>query len=193
MTFTKQRQMPMELWTVETMMTLDPAVKWTAISLRAFADDHGRQTRTDWILRRALYPRDEVSREEFDSHLLALAIADVIVLYEVDGAALYAMVEWPAVQHPKPSRFPPPPEDFMKASRSSQDSFMAMEGESESARASEGAGALGEPPSPFCPTHQSAFGTDEDCRKCGRRRLAREEWWRQYRARLEAERENDDG
>lgn len=181
MGFEKQKPLPTELWTVESMMLLDPAVKWTAVGLRAYADDQGRQTRTDWTLRRALYPRDELSREEFDSHLLELAIADVIVLYEVNGTEYYAMVSMPAGQHPKPSLFPPPPEDVKTPSRRLQDDVLAWEreGERESESASE-SDASRDAPSPFCPIHQPS-GTDENCRPCGRRRLALNEYWKQHR------------
>lgn len=184
MGFEKQKPLPTELWTVESMMLLDPAVKWTAVGLRAYADDQGRQTRTDWTLRRALYPRDELSREEFDSHLLQLAIADVIVLYEVNGTEYYAMVSMPAGQHPKPSMFPPPPEGIKTSSRQLQDDVLAWEREGEREGGGVGASesdASRNAPSPFCPAHQPTLGTDENCRACGRRRLALDEYWRQHR------------
>ncbi len=186
MTFGRQRAVPPDLWTDERLIELPVPVKWTAISLHMFADDHGRQTRRDWMLRRAVYPQDELSREEFDSHLLALAEAGWIVLYEVDGSEVYQVSGWPSTSHAKPSKFPPPP--LPENRRQPAGSFPAdRRVEEERGRESERGGESREgepfqqptagPPSAFCRRHQP-HGVEAPCRDCGTARLASEEWWR---------------
>lgn len=194
MTFARQRPMPPELWTVEKFMLLEPAVKWTAVGLRMFADDHGRETRTDWILRRALYPRDEVSAEEFDSHLLALAEAGAILLYEVNGAEVYQITDWPAVSHAKRSLFPPPPEDRRRTAGDSPEGLRVeeREGERGSGASEPESEASSGPPSNFCPRHRPN-GVNHPCRDCGTARLAVDEYWRTHGGRPSSEESDQDG
>ncbi|MGW9021287.1 hypothetical protein ACWGOE_07385 [Leucobacter chromiiresistens] len=143
-----------------------------------------------------IYEHDEsMSEADLEEHLLMLDDAQWIRLYAADGLSLFQIRVWPAVQHPDPSRYPPPP-GFMKPSRRSQETFMAVA--RESARASESvrererasvpdwippesyyepAPPILEPPapSPFCSQHQP-FGTEEACGPCRTTRMAYEIW-----------------
>ncbi|MGV3712240.1 hypothetical protein [Pseudolysinimonas sp.] len=180
MAMSRQRAVPPDIFTDEDLMQLPIPVRLTAIGLRLHADDHGRESTTTALLKASLYPTtEEISEEEIVEHLLLLDEAGYIGIYADGSRSYYALADWPAAQHPKASKFPPPPpETFMKTSGSPPEDVMAWEREGEGA--SEG-GPAGVPPSPFCPVHRPN-GTRRDCRHCGTARLAHEQHLRIQRA-----------
>lgn len=182
MVMNKMRPLPLDLWTDESLIELPLTVKWTAVGLRQHADDHGRETITDWMLRPSIWPGEQQMTEELlVDHLLQLDEVGYIGLYTVGAKTYYTLRQWPAVSHPAPSKHPaPPPDLFQKFAGSHPDDFSA--GERASGREGETSAErpAGIPPSPFCRAHQPA-GTTRDCRHCGTARLAHEQWIREQR------------
>ncbi|MDR7113906.1 hypothetical protein J2X03_003808 [Microbacterium trichothecenolyticum] len=113
-------------------------------------------------------------------HLLILAEADVITLYEHTGRSCYAFTEWGRVDRAGDTRVPDPP-PFARPSRRPRESFVAGEREGERERESERAGEGGRetqsarisreelPPDPFCIDHPG--GILEPCIACQNARL----------------------
>lgn len=188
MAMSKQRLMPLDLFTDETLMELPLALRWTAIALRMNADDSGRESANARLVKAATWPLDEsMTVEVIEDHLLELDALGVIGIYNVGARTYYAMAVWPAVSHPVPSILPVPPlavrQRFASGPLASR-SAGEREGERESAGEREGEGAsesagsegpAGVPPSPFCKLHQPS-GTRSNCRHCGTARLAQEQW-----------------
>ncbi|MDF2920515.1 MAG: hypothetical protein K0S70_4733 [Microbacterium sp.] len=183
MAMTRRRTVTPEGYSREELLSLPPEVRLTEISLRLYADDHGRERVNSRLMLASFYPLDrDMTDQTIVEHLLMLDDAGCLTLYDLDGATFYAMSEWPSVDRAKDSRFPSPP-PLASASRGSRESFVA--GERESERASEGAGEWesgpartdrDSPPSPFCLAHRETGGTDDPCRGCGRARLQRKVW-----------------
>ncbi len=174
----RQRSIPPEVWTDETLSSLPSAVRLTAIGLRMHADDAGRENANTRLLWASLYPlSEEVTEEHLTEHLLELAYAKEIVLYTVGDRTYYQIVDWPKVDHPQQSRLPaPPPEALANASRTVREAFAAGGEE----RAGEEAGGPGDTSrtdrdgvrSPFCPQHPE--GTFTPCGPCGTARMQHE-------------------
>ncbi|TDL43857.1 hypothetical protein [Microbacterium oleivorans] len=164
----------------EELLSLPPAVRLTEISLRLYADDHGRERVNSRLMLASFYPLDrDMTDATIVEHLLMLDDAGCLTLYDLDGATYYAMEEWPTVDRAKPSRFPEPP--LANASRTSREGFVAGEREREGEEREGERGPArppreGSPPSPFCPTHRATGGTEEPCRSCGRHRMQRKVW-----------------
>lgn len=176
----KLRPLPADLWTDEDLIELPLPVRMTAIGLRLHADDQGRETVTDWTLRPSIWPGPHgVSASELVEHLLLLDYAGYIGLYSDEKRTFYQVREWPAVSHPRPSRFPPPPPDlFQRFAGRPPANFSAQEREGGSGGEGESearAHAAGGRPSPFCRVHQPN-GTEADCRHCGTARNALDQW-----------------
>lgn len=180
MGMSKMRPLPHDLWTDEDLIALPLTVKWTAVGLRMHADDEGRESVTDWMLRPSIWPGDaDMTEELLVDHLLLLAEAGVIGLFESGGRTYYQMRSWPSVSHPQQSKHPqPPPELFQNFAGSPPEDFSAGEGERGERGTSEESPA-GIPPSPFCLVHQPN-GTRQNCRHCGTARLAHEQWLREH-------------
>lgn len=183
MAMTRRRTVTPEGYAREELLSLPPAVRLTEISLRLYADDHGREKVNARLMLASFFPLDEgMSERTIEEHLLLLDEAGCIVLYDVAGSTFFALTEWPTVDRAKPSRFPDPP--LANDSRTPRDPFVAGERESEGENERERAGAESGPartdrdmpPSPFCPAHRATGGTDDPCRACGRHRLKRKVW-----------------
>ncbi|KQR90997.1 MAG: hypothetical protein J0I33_13805 [Microbacterium ginsengisoli] len=173
----KQRAIPPDLWLDEDLIALPLAVKWTAIGLRMHADDEGRETTTDWMLRPSLWPGDPLSTDDLIEHLLLLDDLGYVGIYAAGGRTYYQVREWPAVSHPKRSRHPaPPPELFQRAAGDPLEDRSAWGGEGEGGEWGESGGSgsrpAGLPPSPFCRVHQPAGTGGAPCRHCGDARRA---------------------
>lgn len=167
-------------------------VRVTAEGLRMHADDHGRGFVEFRQILADVWPEtSEVTESVLVDHLLILAEADVIALYEHDGRSCYAFTMWGRVDRASDSGIPDPP-PFARASRAARESVASPSrepreplaaGESGSERASEGEGGSasgGEthaprmsreelPPDPFCPDHPG--GVLEPCIACQNARL----------------------
>lgn len=160
----------------------------TAIGLRMLADDHGRGTCTDWMVRPDLYRgRPAVTEDILVDHFLRLDALGELGIYASGDRSFYQMRVWPSVSHPAPSKFPPPPlELIQKFAGSSPDGFSAVESE----RAGEGEES-GEPasdissiiPSPFCKVHQPAGSKGVPCIHCQDARLHAQQVERELRRR----------
>ena len=172
------RALPPDIFADEDLMALPIAARMTGIGLRLHADDYGRETTNTMLLKASLWPAtDEITEETLVEHLLQLDEAGYIVLYSDGAKSYYAIVDWPATSHPKPSKCPPPPPAaFQRSAGEPLDDRSAWEREG----GSEGEARAGIPPSPFCRIHQPA-GTRRDCRHCGTARLAHEQWVRENR------------
>lgn len=188
------RPLPPDILLDRRLITLSPEVKWTAIGLRMYVDEHGREVLDPHLLRSAIWPaQPEITTEMVEDHVLLLDQLGYIVIYAAGGETLFAMARWGKLSHPEPSLYPPPPPDLIqKDSGIRPDRFPAVEWESEGASAegaSVGAGPSGiDPdwfPSPFCSEHP--MGIDGDCRQCGTARLRLKLLERQYRAQARAE------
>ncbi|WP_336633422.1 MULTISPECIES: hypothetical protein [unclassified Microbacterium] len=181
MAMTRRRVVTPEGVTRDEILSLPRDVRLTEILLRLYADDHGREKVNQRLMLARLYPMDrDMTESTIDEHLLLLDEADAITLYDASGSTFFSMTDWPKVDRPQDSRYPPPP------SRSVRDPFVAGERERarerESEYGSEWDGERGHartdresgPPDPFCPAHPD--GTDDPCRPCGVRRLRRKKW-----------------
>ncbi|MCK2031243.1 hypothetical protein [Microbacterium galbinum] len=149
------------------------------------ADDHGRgRVELRQILADVYPEQSDVTESVLVDHLLELAEADVLVLYEERGVSLYAFTHWGRIDRPTRSELPEPP-PFARRSREPRESRLAGEREgereSESGGASESASAGGGetpsarmsrevlPPNPFCEDHPG--GVLEPCIACQNARL----------------------
>lgn len=182
------RPLPPDLLLERRLSTLPVEVRWTAIGLRMYADDHGREVFDPHLLRAAIWPADpHITTPIVEDHVLLLDEVGYIVIYPAAGETLYALARWGKISHAAPSYYPPPPPEVLrKVSRFALDRNPAVEGESAwEGDEGEGAGHPGiDPdkfPSPFCSQHP--LGTDDDCRACGTARLRLKLLERQHRAR----------
>jgi hypothetical protein len=160
---------------------LPPLVRATAEGLRMHADDHGRGFVELRQILADVYPEtSEVTESVLVDHLLMLAEAEVLTLYEHAGRSCYQFTLWGRIDRPSDTRVPEPP-PFARSSRDSRESFAAGErgGESESGRAGVGESERETqsarisrevlPPDPFCPDHPG--GILEPCIACQNARL----------------------
>ncbi|UPL13036.1 hypothetical protein [Microbacterium galbinum] len=164
---------------------LPPALRATAEGLRMHADDHGRgRVELRQILADVYPEQSDVTESVLVDHLLELAEADVLVLYEERGVSLYAFTHWGRIDRPTRSELPEPP-PFARRSREPRESRLAGEREGERERESGGASesasaGAGEtpsarmsrevlPPNPFCEDHPG--GVLEPCIACQNARL----------------------
>lgn len=197
MPMNRQRSLPANDFSDPTIGSLPPEIRLTAIGLRMIADDEGRGQVRIRPMVAELYEHDEsMTSEEMQRHLVTLNDSRFLTLYTAEGLHLYQIRMWPPVDHPKASRFPPP-EGFSKPSRSSHETFAAVEREGASGSESGGARAWAgapsherapsrspleepsapEPPSPFCSQHQP-YGIEAACGPCGTARMAHDIWQR---------------
>lgn len=182
MSIGKLRPIPPDLWTDEDLIALPLPVKWTAVALRMHADDHGRETVTDWMLRPSLWPGDPITADDLVEHLLMLDEVGYVGLYSDERRTYYQVRDWPSVSHPRDSRHPaPPPDLFQRFAGGSPAARSAWEGDGERGSSGDRERPASVPPSPFCRVHQPN-GTEEDCRHCGTARLANQQWLAEERA-----------
>ena len=164
---------------------LPPALRATAEGLRMHADDHGRgRVELRQILADVYPEQSDVTESVLVDHLLELAEAEVLTLYEDRGVSLYVFTHWGRIDRPTKSELPEPP-PFARRSREPRESLLAGERGSERESASEGAGegaGASEretpsarmsrevlPPNPFCEDHPG--GVLEPCIACQNARL----------------------
>jgi len=188
------RPLPPDILLDRRLIKLDLPVKWTAIGLRMYVDEHGREALDPFMLRAAIWPgHPEVTTAMVEDHVLELDQVGYVVIYPGDGETLFAMAKWGKLSHSKmtPSLYPPPPPESVQIFSGFQpDEFSAVERES----GSEGGERVGPPrilldgtPSPFCDEHHpTGAPDDQDCRNCGTKRLAAKLWERDKRLRAKA-------
>lgn len=184
MGMTRKREIHPQMFHDEELMSLPVAVRWTAVGLRLFADDFGRESATSIRIRSAVWPMDaDITDAVIEEHLLTLDEAGYLVLYQVGKRTYFALRNWQKVDRPTASSIPEPPAET--DSRAARESFVAGERGRESEweskrgeRAEENSQAAreGTPPSPFCAAHPE--GTNSPCRNCGTARLRHEQWIR---------------
>ncbi len=186
MTLSRPRTMTVEAF--EMTRTLPPLVRVTADGLRMHADDHGRGFIALRQILADVWPEtSEVTESVLTDHLLMLAEADVITLYEHGGRECYEFTVWGRVDRPTTSPVPPAP-TLATASRVSREAVVAggrgsggegergreraRESASESERDSEHSLRIAReelPPDPFCPDHPG--GVLDPCIACQNARL----------------------
>lgn len=151
------------------------------------ADDHGRgRVELRQILADVYPEQSDVTESVLVDHLLELAEADVLTLYEERGVSLYVFTHWGRIDRPTKSELPDPP-PFASRSRVARESGLAGERGSEREGESGGAGAGASesaseretpsarmsrevlPPNPFCADHPG--GVLEPCIACQNARL----------------------
>ncbi len=181
MAMTRRRVVTPDGFSRDELLSLPPAVRLTEIGLRLYADDHGREKVNQRLMLARLYPLDEdMTESTIDEHLLMLDDAGAIAVYDAGGDTFFSVLDWPKVDRPADSRFPPPP--LANDSRTDRDRFVAGEREREregergwgDGRDHAGTDRESGAPDPFCPAHPD--GTDDPCRPCGVRRLRRKKW-----------------
>lgn len=183
---TRQRAVTPETFALPALVKLPPAVRLTEVGLRMHADDHGRgRVRLRHILADVFPETSEITEAVLVDHLLQLAEADVIVLYEDGDESCFEFVDWPRVDRAGKSNVPPAP-PRARSSRRSRESFVAGESEreregesgrerewaSESESEREPASRMsreGLPPDPFCAEHPG--GVEFPCIACQNARL----------------------
>lgn len=172
--------------------SLPPLLRATAEGLRMHADDEGRGLVELRQILADVYPNEStVTESVLVDHLLELAEAGVIVLYEDSRSrSCYEFTMWGRVDRPAESKIDPAPaharEAFASDSRDSREECLAGESERErereSGRESAGEGERGGeredrsrlpreglPPDPFCREHPG--GVDYPCIDCQNARL----------------------
>lgn len=91
----------------------DPDLEVTFVRLWTHCDDHGRCPDNLLLIKAAIYPlKERVNARVLDGWLDQLAVAGLIVRYEVDGKKYLAVSSWDEFQHPnrpKDSKCPAPP------------------------------------------------------------------------------------
>lgn len=199
MTLTRPRATPLDAYS--TARSLPPLVRVTAEGLRLHADDHGRgRVELRQILADVWPETSEVTEAVLVDHLLALAEADLIVLFSDQlGRECYAFRSWASVDRPGKTDVPEPP--VARPSRRPRDEFVAGERERVSERASESGGGSGReahslrmsrevlPPDPFCPDHPEA--TLDPCIACQNARLRNRRFLDQRRLQMRQEVSDD--
>lgn len=188
MTLSRPRTMTVEAF--ELTRTLPPMVRVTAEGLRMHADDHGRGFVALRQILADVWPEtSEVTESVLTDHLLMLAEADVVTLYQHNGRECYEFTVWGRVDRANVSSIPTSREAFARASRTSRESLAAGErdGARERGRERESGGesewaserdsgrsmrfAREElPPDPFCKDHPG--GVMDPCIACQNSRLA---------------------
>lgn len=191
MGMSKQRQLPPDIFTDEHLLALPIEARMTAIGLRMHADDFGRESAIPRKILGNVWPENpEITEDMIIDHLLLLDGVGYIGIYSVGPRTYYAVRIWPAVSHPNPSGYPPPPPElFQKFAGDPLANFSAWEREGEREGEEPGEGgeesprwrSSGIPPSPFCKVHQPN-GIRGNCRHCGTARLAHEQWIFEHQA-----------
>ncbi|KAA9110164.1 hypothetical protein [Microbacterium rhizomatis] len=179
MTLTRPRTMTVEAF--ESTRKLSPLVRVTAEGLRMHADDHGRGFVEFRQILADVWPEtSEVTESVLVDHLLILAEAEVICLYEHGGRSCYAFVVWGRVDRAGDTAIPEPP-PFARRSREPRETLAAGEREGERERGGEREGESEReretprmsrevlPPDPFCADHPG--GILEPCIACQNARL----------------------
>lgn len=99
-------------WQSETIASLDDSARLVFIGLWNYVDDEGRGVDNPALVRAALFPLEDRSLDWINEVLGELALAGLLVRYEVGGKRLLAVRsfrEHQKVNRPYPSTLPPPP------------------------------------------------------------------------------------
>lgn len=179
MTLTRQRAITPEIFAHPALMRMPPEVRLTEVGLRMHADDHGRgRVRLRAILADVFPETSAITEAVLTDHLLELAEAGLIVLFEDEHGSCFEFLDWPKVDRPGRASVRAAPA-FARSSRGLRDTLVAVESErdeSERERAGEREGeALSRmsreelPPDPFCSEHPG--GVEFPCIACQNARL----------------------
>jgi len=99
----------------EKLAALSDSAERTFFRLLTFADDDGRGEDRPKLLAAKLYPLvDGKDAVTVDADLEEIAAVGLLVRYAVDGKRFYAIPtfkDWQSPRHPRPSRYPEPPND----------------------------------------------------------------------------------
>lgn len=102
----------------EDVSALPLRARLTWIGLWTQCDDHGRYKDSARVIKGDVWSLDDVSLHDIEADLRALAAADRIIRYEVDGKRYLVVVNWhmhQAINRPSRPKYPAPPEPMASA------------------------------------------------------------------------------
>lgn len=100
----------------ESMGRVSRDARLTFIELWTLADDDGRLRGNSALLAGLLFPYDDDARKKIDGWLSELEREQCIVRYRIGADSYIAILNWSEhqkIDHPKPSKIPPPPSDTL--------------------------------------------------------------------------------
>lgn len=117
-----------EFFTSDTVTRLPLSARLTFVGLWTYADDEGRGRDDARLVKAAVWALDDDhDSAAVEADLAALAAADLVARYEVDGRRYLQIRGWrehQKVSHPRPSLFPPEPSP--EPSGSSLENFRSL-------------------------------------------------------------------
>jgi len=155
------------------------------IGLWVHCDNYGRCKDNVRLVKKNVFPLDQVSLAEVEQDLVSLAGHGRIVRYEVDGKGYLAVVNWDRHQHiarPGLPKYPAPPPAVEKVSRHDSDAALHSNDESvgKGLRNRDQGGDAQERASPQEPPRQCTVHTGNPnpgpCGPCGDARRAHAQW-----------------
>jgi hypothetical protein len=103
-----------EFFTSLTLAKVSLGARLTFVGLWTYCDDAGRGRDEPRLLKAAIWPlEDGIPASVVDEHLAELAENGLVQRYEAEGQHYLAIRNWvehQRIDHPKESKFPPPPE-----------------------------------------------------------------------------------
>jgi hypothetical protein len=106
-----RRMIDPAFWQSETMSSLTVEQRYLFIGLFSNSDDQGRLRAHPSLIRSIVFPYEDVSLECIEENLKALASAECIHLYSIDGRTYLQVINWWKYQNPQwayPSSIPAP-------------------------------------------------------------------------------------
>lgn len=113
------RSLKPEIWQDEALGRCPLEARLLFVGMITQADDEGRLRAAPALLRSAVFPYDSVTPARVSEWLASLREASLVVVYEANGETFCHLRGWKnqKVDHPTPSKLPPPPEPNREDSR----------------------------------------------------------------------------
>ena len=108
----RRRMINPTVWAEEPFGALSHRQRLMKLGLTTMSDDEGRFRANPALIRAQVFPYDDLTLDDVEADLQAVARAGYVMLYERDGQRFGWEVEWNKDQkpsHPSPSELPPPP------------------------------------------------------------------------------------
>jgi len=126
------RSIKPEFWTSVTVGALDVPTRLLFIGLWNYADDEGRAVDDPRLIRAHLFPFDDLSPDDIEGRLDALALSGLIIRYTAaDGQMLLFVTNFKKhqiVNRPNSSKFPPVSEGVLRVSPGKSESSLSTHG-----------------------------------------------------------------
>ncbi|MBX3498263.1 MAG: hypothetical protein KF889_02375 [Alphaproteobacteria bacterium] len=90
----RDRLIPVDFWTREAVIDCQPMTRLLLIGLWNFADDFGVQPLKPRTIRLQVFPGDAIDNDALGAMIEELRARGLVDVYEVDGAAYVAVVDW---------------------------------------------------------------------------------------------------